>query len=409
MRNMLIKKNIIRNLYFILFFSVFIISYQIRGIFVSGKIQSLNMIAIAVIFFIVSNKNTILKKRYIFFIGILTLSIIYSQSINNKSFMENMVVISCIIIPMSLIFIYINKIKFEKIFFLYVKYFNYIVIILFIFAIIDRTSGDIIAKMFASIFNDQSFREAVNSPNNIRYYSFMGHPLYNTQLFLMFYVLNSIVKKYFPEKQKIKMLYVVIITVFGVLFTASKTGMVLTLILLVFMMPYKNKKISYLILTFILLIILYKLGFFDNLIYRLTTQTLTSGRNEVWAILKQNDIFPIKFWYGYGSGFNNLYNYYIKGASMAFEYPFKLFQLEYGILNDIFIYIIIFIYPMYNIVRSRQCHIFIGFIVIFIDVNTYNGIGLGMDIMMMFCLFIHMILNLVNYLKTNDKNKINFI
>lgn len=401
MRNMLIKKNIIRNLYFILFFSVFIISYQIRGIFVSGKIQSLNILAIVAIFFIVFNKNTILKKRYIFFIGILTLSMIYSQSINNKSFMENMVVISCIIIPMSLIFIYINKIKFEKIFFLYVRYFNYIIIILFIFAIVDRISGDAIAKVFTSMFNDESFRTAVNSPNNIRYYSFMGHPLYNTQLFLMFYVINAIVKKYFPEKQKIKMSYVVLITVFGVLFTASKTGMALTLILLLFMAPYKNKKIVYLVLIFILLIILYKLGFFDNLIYRLTTQTLTSGRNEVWSILKQNDIFPIKFWYGYGSGFNNLYNYYIKGASMAFEYPIKLFQLEYGILNSIFIYIIIFIYPIYNIVKSRQWHIFIGFIVIFIDVNTYNGIGLGMDIMMMFCLFMNMILNLVNYLKVN--------
>ncbi|NMF04833.1 hypothetical protein ACUH7Y_05390 [Clostridium beijerinckii] len=401
--NVIIKKrDILYNIHLMLFVGTFIISYQLRGIVASGKLQSINLIAIIAILIILFTLRKYLNYKLLMLILITLLLTIYSQEINGRSIVENFVIISCVLIPTLLNVITIrDKEKFKAILFLYLKIFNFIVALLLIFAVIDRFTNNYIAKAFAEIFNNQTFYDSVYSDANTRYYSFMGHPLYNAQLFLMFYILNVLANRYFGKK--INGVLITIISLSGVAFTASKTAIILISISLLTLNTYsKSKKVLYCIVLAILVVIFFKFGIFDNIIYRFTSGTLTSGRNEMWSILQDYNIFPIKFLSGYGSGFNSIYNSYVQGASMAFEYPIKLFQLEYGVLFTIFLYIIIFIYPLYTLIVRKHYTLIMSFIIVFLDVNTYNGIGLGMDIMLMFCVYTYIILNISNYLNQRE-------
>jgi hypothetical protein len=400
-----ISKNSTINLEYILnyalFISVFVLSYQIRGIITSSSLKNINIIAVVSIVVIILKAFNKINKKMLYIIMFAIVSCLYSQYLNNKSLKENIIILSCLVLPIFLLIKQIENENFKAIFKLYLTFFNLMTILLFVFAIIDKISGDMIANFFAGIFNDPYFLNGVKIESNLRYYSFMGHPLYNTQLFLMFYVLNICYKRNFHNTWNVT--WVVIISILGIAFTASKTGIVLIIVCLVFMIPYRRKFIFLLCLLLIGLILI-KVGLFDSLIYRFTTGTLTSGRNELWDILNSYNYFPIKFFSGYGSGFNSLYNDFVQGASMAFEYPIKLYALEYGILYTMILYSIIFIYPTVIFLRNRHYALLFNFMIIFLDVNTYNGIGLGIDIMLMYCVFVYMIINLSRYLKNNNNN-----
>ena len=392
------EKERLYQIHFILFVSVFVFSYQLRGYVLQGRLKSINLIAvISIIIIILFELYKNINKRMLLVILLISGVFFYSQLLNNKVLSENIVMLACIIIPLVLITITIKEQDFEEIFNLYLKFFNVLVGLLFIFAVIDKFTDNSIAKFLSDTINDTYFYNAVNYNADLRYYSFMGHPLYNTQLFLMFYILNVFAKKYF--KMKTNMTWVIIISTLGIAFTASKTGFILLGVCLIFLNTYKKNRLFYYGIMFIFVVLLFRFGFFENLISRFTTGTLTSGRNEMWLILKDWNRFPIKILSGYGSGFNYLYNDYVQGASMAFEYPIRLFQLEYGVVFTILIYILIFLYPSFILLKNKHYRVFIGFMVIFADVNTYNGIGLGMDSMLMFCLYTYILINLSNYLK----------
>lgn len=391
---MINNKNTLYKLNIMLFLSLFVFSFQIRGIFFSGNLKSLNILALVSIslLFIYNTKNNIIG---IFILIFSALMMFISQYFNNKSIFEIVTVFNCIITPILLMYVNIKKDKFIEIFKLYVKFINVIVLLLIIFAIIDKFTNQSIIKFFAVILKDESFYNAVQNDSENRMYSFMGHPLYNVQIFLIFYVINYCSKKYI--EYGINMLLVAIITILGISFCASKTGLVLLFVCLILLRPTKNKWF-YPVIFLSIVVISLRLGIFDSVIYRFKTQTLTSGRNEVWDIVREYNLFPIGFWSGYGSGFNHEYNKYLQLASAAFEYPIRLFALEYGVLFSILISINLFIIPIVALCRGKNLTLIVSFLIIFFDVNTYNGIGLGMDIMLMFAVFVYMILNLNQYL-----------
>lgn len=396
---MMSNKSICNKINLILFLGVFVLSFQFRGIFLQGNLKSMNIIATIAIVMLIVKYSSKSNPFYVLLFIYTILTMFISQYSNNKGIIETIVILLCILLPNYLILIDIPQDEFLDVFKLYIKFINIMTIFLIIFAVLDKITGASVAKFFAGIFRDRSFYNSVLSDGTNRYYSFMGHPLYNTQLFLMFYVINYCGNRY--AKYGINMIIVSIISILGIGLCASKTGFILLIACLIFLRPVNNKWI-YPIVLLAMVCGAMSMGIFDMLIYRLKTQTLTSGRNEVWKILEYNNLFPLKFWTGYGSGFNKIYNRYITLASAAFEYPIRLFALEYGILFSILIYIIIFIKPVFRILKNKQFILLISFGIIFADVNTYNGIGLGIDIMLMFSTYVYIIMNLSNYIKEKD-------
>lgn len=240
-----------------------------------------------------------------------------------------------------------------------------------------------------------------NTRDIYRLYSFMGHPLFNTQLYLMFFILNNIYNKYFEKLLSDKVL--IIVMLLGISMTASKTGLILASVS-VLIITYKKTKIKHIIMVIIASAITIGSGIFNNTIYRILEESLTTGRAESWERITTMNLFPIKFFTGYGNGFTFVYNQYIDWASAAFEYPIRMFSLEMGISMMIGIYICIAIIPVAILVGRRHLYLLISYAIVFLDVNTYNALSLPGDNMIIFSLFTCIILNISNMIVKRKEN-----
>ncbi|WP_139376263.1 hypothetical protein [Clostridium chromiireducens] len=235
-----------------------------------------------------------------------------------------------------------------------------------------------------------------------RLYSFMGHPLFNTELYLMFLVLNILYNKYLQQRKS--PVWILVVPTIGLAFTGSKTGFVLLCVSVLLLFKSSNIINKILLIMFGLIIAL-KIGLFNTLIYRFTTGSLTSGRSEKWIEITSMNIFPIKFFTGYGNGFTFILNSYVDWASAAFEYPIRMFSLEMGIIMTIMIYLFIMVIPIIILMKRGHWDLLLSYLIVFADINTFNGIAILGDKMMILSLFIFLILNLSKLIYMKDDIK----
>lgn len=382
-----------------IFFSLWIFNYYIRGAIASGPIQNINIISTLFITTILFLKIKLINKsdfKLLWIVLIISFLFIITQVSVKSSFNITIIYYLCIIFPLFLLTISIKIEYIDKNFKNFLITLNIFTIILLTMGIIDMLSDKSVTKIFVDIFNNEKFSEfALASHMKNRYFSFMGHPLYNKSLFIIFFTFNMINNIYFEKI--IPNTIIILISAVGIALTGSKVGFILLFVGLI-IMGFKNIK------TFIIQIIigamLLNTGIFNSTIERFQG-SITSNRNEYWEIVDYFNYYPIKFKSGYGADFTFRYNEILKGASAAFEYPFRLFSLEYGILFTIFFYIL-FISIICILIKRRHLYLLIGYCLIFIDFNTYNTIGLPQDGMTMLCISIMYIKNISNFIYSKD-------
>lgn len=300
------------------------------------------------------------------------------------------------ITPLMLIGLEIDELMFKKFFYLFLKIFNVIIFIITLIGILDIFLGNKIILGISEIMSN-SLRNLIITQQTLnisRMYSFMGHPLFNTQLYLMFFILNLVYELTFG-KLLVNKIILYLIPIIGISMTASKTGLLLLVISMVCFNNINNakKKIFHYIIIVLSIFLIFNIGIFDNTIERLLSESLTTGRAEYWEIYKQSNLYPIRLFSGYGNQFVFYYSQIVPWISAGFEYPIRLFAFEQGVIFAILIYIGIFIYPLILFIKRKQIKLFFMYLIIFIDVNTYNTIALLGDYMLVFSIFLFIILN----------------
>lgn len=377
-----------------LIIGTFIFSHFLRNTVLPNFIHDYNIffmlfLIFCILFIIRININII----------ILTICLTLSYSLNVINGLASMgdliYTLFNIILPLLIIGVYISKENRSSIIKTYIKILNILIFILLFMAILDKIMDYSIAIKYWEKVDEGMLSALYNHKylGQYRFYSFMGHPLYNTQLFLMFLVVNFCYSRKFEDI--LPRWLVLIITTIGIALTASKTGMILMILAIVILPPDKNRGRYYLVLSFLGIIALLS-GMFNTTIERLISTSLTTGRSETWDIYKAIEIYPIKFMTGYGSGVINTINQIITWGTAAFEYPIRGFAIQYGVLFTIIIYIIIGVYPIIYFIRNKNYYILIGYLIIFIDVNTYNTLLHGRDYMIIYGLFTGIMINMCN-------------
>lgn len=396
-KNLLIEKNkiIIKLLYIIMIFN-FVITQQIReGLF--GYLGKVNIIATITLLYIVIRYFKKFNIKYIFIVFTTNFYLIFSSSFYENSSKDIILSVLSFTAPLLIIGLTINKIDFKKLFKEFLKIFNKMIILITIIGIFDMVFDYkvilYICKILPERIEELILIEQI-SPI-YRLFSIYGHPLLNVEMYLMFYILNMLGSRYLELNVKLNI--ITIISFIGIAMTASKSGLILLIIMMIFINRGTNKSGHYLKII-ILFIIALTTGIFDTTINRFLGGSLTTGRSETWQIIKDLNLYPFKFFTGYGRGTVFEYNNLVHGASAAFEYPIRMFSLEIGILATILIYLSIMIYPIYIIAKRRQWIILMSYMVIFIDINTYNGIALLGDYIFIFSIFTFLILNISNYI-----------
>ena len=385
--------------------SVFLLPQQIRVGLLGENIGTINLVATFIISIILIKWTNKFNKGYLFFIVIYICYFIINY-IYCQTSIKNFILTFCsFIAPAFLIGLEVSKNSFKKYFERFLKIFNFIIIVITVMGIVDLFLGNKLILNISSIMSN-SLKNLIYTQQSLevaRLYSFMGHPLFNTQLYLMFFILNLAYESVF-NKTIIKKFLIYLVPILGIAMTASKTGLILLLFSIIVFNNSRKKIINYIVIAF-LLFVSFNLGIFNNTIERLLTETLTTGRAEYWDIYMSNPIYPIRLFKGYGNGFVFYYNTIVPWISAGFEYPIRLFSLEQGVIFTILIYISIFIYPIYTLLKQKSYKLLLMYIIIFFDVNTYNGIAIVGDYMIIFSMFIFIILNLSKIKNDGENNK----
>ena len=381
--------------------AVLCIPSEIRNGVLGRKLGCINYIAITFLIYLVYINIKNIYKKYMIFLYFIIIYYIFTLIFNNENLFNVLIVICVHLFPLILIGMSINDKIFKNIFYTVIKIINFIIILITVLGLMEFILGlDI--SLYISKFMPDRTQELIlfqKQANVKRLYSFMGHPLFNTQLYLMFFVLNNIYNKYFEKILSDKIL--VIISVIGIAMTASKMGLILISSAILVITHNKSIIKKVVLISGILLIAMYT-GIFNNTIERFMEGSITTGRAETWQAVLKSGLYPIKLLSGYGHEFTFTFNNYLPWASAAFEYPIRMFSLELGIVMAVLIYICIGVIPILILLKRNHVYLLISYMIIFIDVNSYNGLALASDYMFIFSIFIFIILNTSRLIKKQN-------
>lgn len=258
------------------------------------------------------------------------------------------------------------------------KIFNWVVLFLFVWAIVNAMLSGALVDSLARFAQG-----LVDIKNLDRLWSPYGHPLYNAALFLAFFCLNTVAAK--RGHRLMPVWVVLLVPALGLLLCASKSAF---LIFLVLILLWYATDVRWALLVISFGVILFAFGGFDLIASRFS-QGISSGRFETWDLLGRMDILrPFGFMSGYGiSSTFNLYDEQLAWASSAFEFPVLGYSLSYGIAYTIVLYAIMFLYPIVIMVKSKEWIILATFIAVGLHMNSYNGLFLVSDYFAIFVFF----------------------
>ncbi|OOM16545.1 hypothetical protein [Clostridium saccharobutylicum] len=384
-------------------YSVFVIPQQFRMGILGDGLGTINLIGslmLLLLFFLCVSKSNksimilaILANIYMLIIGTISGETNQNIIMSLVSFTVPLILIASKIDEKILV-VYLEKI---------IKIINMLIIFITILGIVNYMEHGKVMILISTILSNDLRRliEAQQMESLIRMYSFMGHPLFNTEIYLIFYSLNMVYSSYF--KKLLNNNIVIVISIVGIALTMSKSGFILLLISL-FFIGQKKIKLRYLVCLMLVIFILFRIGIFDNIISRFMEGSLSTGRNEAWEIYNNLGIYHIRFFVGYGLSsayyLNNFYPYLVA----AFEYPYRMFSFEHGLLITFIIYMCIGAYPIVKLLKRKHFKVLMAYLIVFVDINTFNGISLPGDYMLVFCIYTFTLLNISDYIY-NDIHK----
>lgn len=322
------------------------------------------------------------KSRIIYVLVLVLMSIIqFISNIRSHSFVFSLCAFICIVLPIYMINVDLKGIITYKYAQKILKIFNIVILVIVITGVLNVISNGFIADTFWTLIS--------GNDNANRLWSIYGHPLFNTYLFITYYVFNYYNNKY--GRGIVSNWFCMSVAMVGVLLTASRLGIVLIFTLFV-ISNYKSIKMT--IMEILIFGITYYAGLFNLLIERLTTISITNGRIDTYIYLMNQTYFvSYKLFFGYGTGYAfNVYSGYLSWASSAYEFPFLSYLLEYGYIFTILYYVLTLIIPCITILRRKQWHLLICLLIIQLQMNSFNAIALASDYQFVYMITILIIL-----------------
>lgn len=275
----------------------------------------------------------------------------------------------------------------------FLVFFDSIMFILFVTALIDKVADRCIIKQLASFLTcDEgvSYFAYLNDSEHKRFFSILGHPLTNAFLFNAFYALNILYNKY--HKNLLPNYIWTIITLLSLICCGGKTGITVGLIITIF--TYYRKWQFY-VLAAVSIPIVYISGILDNLIYRFTQLPLTTGRASSLKLLFADERISFRIFQGYGPLLNSKYKSpEFDFIHVASEFPLIGHSLHYGIFFALLLLLPPFIYVTLRLCKEKRYTDWLFWCLLYAEVNTYNGFSSRLDVSFIFYFLSFILLNI---------------
>lgn len=268
--------------------------------------------------------------------------------------------------------------------------------IVVICGLMDMFLGVGIGNSIAIFTNAASLIESIRQGRMVSYF---GHPLLTTEIMILTFSFNTLVNYCIEKKSIFYTVYYSLISVIGIGMCGGKTGLVL--IGIEFALLYVNKKgLKYFIIVAAAVYWAYGYGLLDTVIGRFIagfeSGDITTGRNTALLRVIQGGMLRFNLLTGH-EGMN-----LSEGMIAALEYPPLRWAYLFGVWFSVLMCVVLFAIPAIKILKNKNIKIFIVFLILVLDVNSYNGITTQSDQMLLYCVSVFLLLNL-SYLLRRER------
>ena len=364
--------------------------FLIKYLHLKSQTAYINYFMLAVIVLLMATKKDYTKGEICLCILWLLLLIPVVKSNESKAIRKMLVhAVNCWL-PIFLIIQRIDRKNRKKLLGALLLVFNIFVVVLLVNGFFEKATGHMLLRGLESWFRSHGFKckqftvlVGMLDGGTTRFCSIWGHPLTNAVLFNACFILNDIYYRSIKKRYPRMLLFAAAMTG-SALLSVGKTAMVVCCL---YLLLANWKKKQWLPIYVVGGAAIFGAGFFDRIMERFTKSTLTSGRLEAIVSYFSQDRYPLRLWSGYGM--NTCYNKTLFSMKAAFEFPLLMFALDLGILFSILFIGSMFLYYSHAFLRRRQILSWMGLSLLFVQINTYNGISLvSQDIGWMNALFI---------------------
>ena len=281
--------------------SIFVLSQTVRG-GIAIILYPLNILFLIGLFLLIFvNQKYLYKKSIILLILIIVHSVGVTFLNEYYDTLEIIRMILYLYVPVLLLTINFDSqrdLNLEKICSCSLKFINVIAIFIFLIFLLDFPTNGLFMKLLTKVATSVVWLPDSYVPFTYRYCSYLGHAIYTADIYIIFFILNSLYIKTF-KKSLINQKILFLIAFLGVVSTGSKTGiLVFTLSALYFSLNEKKRLYS-----MILVVIVYFAasisGILDLVINRFFdlesgTLNFSTGRDETWNDLLKTGISKIR-------------------------------------------------------------------------------------------------------------------
>lgn len=378
---------------FILLFSVFIFTYNIRWqlLFPLGQrtyLWSINFLAyLSLILFLCSKCLTFTREKLCFYFIPLISTIFPFYTIQSHDISLGHFVMVCFCCIFSLYFLFIEfpadnrAILLKKC----ICFLNILACIMLIWGVIDRMFDQVILKKITELMSHVEYYTLFAYPEHAdhrRFYSFLGQPLTNTLFFNFIYVINLLYNE--NHKPIIPSWLCGILMAPALAACGSKAG-IMIYILITLMIFFNNWKVLALFAASSIAVV--ASGLMNNLIDRLLHQPLTTGRYEALKWLLTNPNYSFKLFQGYGTNITISWPAALELAPVSFAF-------SYGIIFACLILGTTFIYVTMKLLRKGSIRTWLLWCLLFAEVNSYADMTITWDTSLMFYVLTMIVINL---------------
>ena len=260
--------------------------------------------------------------------------------------------------------------------------------IVVICGLMDMFLGVGIGNSIAIFTNAASLIESIRQGRMVSYF---GHPLLTAEIMILTFSFNTLVNYCIEKKSIFYTVYYSLISVIGIGMCGGKTGLVL--IAVEFALLYVNKKgLKYFIIVAAAVYWAYGYGLLDTVIGRFIagfeSGDITTGRNTALLRVLQGGVLRFNLLIGH-AGMN-----LSERMIAALEYPPLRWAYLFGVWFSVLMCVVLFAIPAIKILKNKNIKIFIVFLILVLDVNSYNGITTQSDQMLLYCVSVFLLLNL---------------
>ena len=276
----------------------------------------------------------------------------------------------------------------------FLRFFMPFMTLIFAMGLVDYISGGNINIFLAEHMSTESWSHMIineNRQNGYRFCSIIGSPLMNATFALMYLVFSDIAYK---QKKESKMMHIAkyLIAMLTIVITGSRTALLLGAAYILYITLFtKGRKKEFILLFILVFLVVNSDVFIMTVGRRLANNTLQDDwRYKLLVKTISGEFGSVPLLRGGGFGSSRSITGML-GGTINFEIPVLMYLFDYGIVATFIIYLFVFFIPIYKFIKMKKNRNMIRYLIIFVMLNSYNGIAEAYDLfgMMVFaCLLL---------------------